>query len=340
MAKNIILCSDGTGNADIKGRGTNVFKLFEAVDLNEHRVNPLLDQQLAFYDPLTRLPNRLLLMERLQHALATEHRSGRGGALMFIDLDNFKTLNDTLSHGMGDLLLQPIYHAQMAKEAGHFDIGDVVEAITEKLIRRHPHVFGDVVADGADDAQNRWEAIKVRERAAKAARKGDAWLADRVYSAVPATDFGRAQEVAIGPLSGKSNVVWWLERRGLPVSDAAVRERLRRASAARHGRDAAAVDRELAAAFARIDRSHQAIRSQSQPGQAGAGVVKDAAIVTDDDTKSRAGRKRRRNEHRRPKPRRAAAHQATLIELATSEAGASRDESKRTETNGQDESRP
>jgi 2-isopropylmalate synthase len=63
----------------------------------------------------------------------------------------------------------------------------------------------------------------------KAARKGDAWLADRVYSAVPATDFGRAQEVAIGPLSGKSNVVWWLERRGLPVSDAAVAAVLARA---------------------------------------------------------------------------------------------------------------
>jgi uncharacterized protein (DUF2235 family) len=50
MAKNIILCSDGTGNRDIKGRGTNVFKLFEAVDLNDHRMNPALDQQLAFYD--------------------------------------------------------------------------------------------------------------------------------------------------------------------------------------------------------------------------------------------------------------------------------------------------
>jgi uncharacterized protein (DUF2235 family) len=50
MAKNIILCSDGTGNADIKGRGTNVFKLFEAVDLNEYRTNPTLDAQLAFYD--------------------------------------------------------------------------------------------------------------------------------------------------------------------------------------------------------------------------------------------------------------------------------------------------
>lgn len=50
MAKNIILCSDGTGNRDIKGRGTNVFKLFEAVDLNDHRTSPSLDQQLAFYD--------------------------------------------------------------------------------------------------------------------------------------------------------------------------------------------------------------------------------------------------------------------------------------------------
>jgi hypothetical protein len=50
MAKNIVVCSDGTGNQDIKGRGTNVFKLFEAVDLNEHRTDPALDTQLAFYD--------------------------------------------------------------------------------------------------------------------------------------------------------------------------------------------------------------------------------------------------------------------------------------------------
>ncbi|MEQ1871370.1 MAG: DUF2235 domain-containing protein [Vicinamibacterales bacterium] len=50
MAKHIVLCSDGTGNIDIKGRGTNVFKLFEAIDLNEHRTNLDLDAQLAFYD--------------------------------------------------------------------------------------------------------------------------------------------------------------------------------------------------------------------------------------------------------------------------------------------------
>lgn len=86
-----------------------------------------------------------------------------------IEREDFADLREEL----GDLLLQPIYHAQMAKEAGEFDIGDVVYSITEKLIRRHPHVFGEVVADGANDAQDRWEAIKVAERAAKAERRGN-----------------------------------------------------------------------------------------------------------------------------------------------------------------------
>ena len=66
----------------------------------EHEINSL-----AFYDPLTRLPNRRLLLDRLKQALASSVRSGRGCALLFIDLDDFKTLNDTLGHGMGDLLL-------------------------------------------------------------------------------------------------------------------------------------------------------------------------------------------------------------------------------------------
>jgi diguanylate cyclase (GGDEF)-like protein/PAS domain S-box-containing protein len=65
-------------------------------------------RNLAFYDPLTRLPNRRLLMDRLQHAIATSARTGRDGALLFIDLDNFKSLNDTLGHDKGDLLLQQV----------------------------------------------------------------------------------------------------------------------------------------------------------------------------------------------------------------------------------------
>lgn len=90
-----------------------------------------------------------------------------------------------LREELGDLLLQPIYHAQLAKELGQFDIGDVIFGITEKLIRRHPHVFGDLDANDAEAAQARWEAIKVEERARKAERKGE--LTPSVLDDVPST---------------------------------------------------------------------------------------------------------------------------------------------------------
>lgn len=90
-----------------------------------------------------------------------------------------------LREELGDLLLQPVYHAQMAKEAGYFDLGDVVQAITEKLIRRHPHVFGDLDANDSKAAKLRWDAIKAEERAVKAARKGD--VVPSVLDDVPST---------------------------------------------------------------------------------------------------------------------------------------------------------
>jgi diguanylate cyclase (GGDEF)-like protein/PAS domain S-box-containing protein len=65
-------------------------------------------EQLAFYDPLTQLPNRRLLLDRLRLALNAVKRSGRVGALLFIDLDNFKSLNDTLGHDKGDRLLEAV----------------------------------------------------------------------------------------------------------------------------------------------------------------------------------------------------------------------------------------
>lgn len=77
-----------------------------------------------------------------------------------------------LCEELGDLLLQPVYHAQMASEAGLFSFEDVVEAITTKLIRRHPHVFGDVAAHDAGMAKGRWDAVKADERVAKAKAKG------------------------------------------------------------------------------------------------------------------------------------------------------------------------
>jgi len=77
-------------------------------DITERKVAEEEIRNLAFYDPLTQLPNRRLLLDRLPQALAARARSGNEGALMFIDLDNFKMLNDTLGHDIGDILLQQV----------------------------------------------------------------------------------------------------------------------------------------------------------------------------------------------------------------------------------------
>jgi ATP diphosphatase len=78
---------------------------------------------------------------------------------------------DDLREELGDLLLQVVYHARMAEEEGDFTFADVVEAITAKMIRRHPHVFGDETARGAGMAKGMWERIKAGEKAEKAARR-------------------------------------------------------------------------------------------------------------------------------------------------------------------------
>jgi len=78
------------------------------IDITERKAAEEKIQYLAFYDPLTRLPNRRLLIDRLQQAFASSARSGREGALLLIDLDDFKILNDTLGHQIGDLLLQQV----------------------------------------------------------------------------------------------------------------------------------------------------------------------------------------------------------------------------------------
>ncbi|MDK4737453.1 nucleoside triphosphate pyrophosphohydrolase [Rhizobium sp. CB3171] len=82
---------------------------------------------------------------------------------------------DDLCEELGDLLLQVVFHARMAEEAGEFSFGDVVEAITRKMIRRHPHVFAVSGADTPDAVKLQWEEIKAeekRERAERRARRG------------------------------------------------------------------------------------------------------------------------------------------------------------------------
>ena len=68
---------------------------------------------------------------------------------------------------LGDLLLQVVFHAQMAEERGSFNFDQIVKTITDKLIRRHPHVFGDVVVQDVDGVWNQWEAIKLKEKIGK-----------------------------------------------------------------------------------------------------------------------------------------------------------------------------
>ena len=68
---------------------------------------------------------------------------------------------------LGDLLLQVVFHARMAEEAGHFAFADVVDAISEKMLRRHPHVFGDATVEDADAQTVAWEEHKRQERLAR-----------------------------------------------------------------------------------------------------------------------------------------------------------------------------
>lgn len=84
---------------------------------------------------------------------------------------------------LGDLLLQVVYHSQMAAEAGHFTLDDVVRGISDKMVDRHPHVFGDASRDKSAEQQTRdWEAAKAAERAASA----DKGTLDGVARALPA----------------------------------------------------------------------------------------------------------------------------------------------------------
>jgi ATP diphosphatase len=76
-----------------------------------------------------------------------------------------------LKEELGDLLLQVVFHARMAEEQGAFDFGGVVEAITAKLIRRHPHVFGDNRSSTPQAVEGLWERIKAQEKTEKGARQ-------------------------------------------------------------------------------------------------------------------------------------------------------------------------
>jgi ATP diphosphatase len=90
-----------------------------------------------------------------------------------------------LKEELGDLLLQVVFHARMAEELGAFDVGDVVEVLTAKLIRRHPHVFGDEGSQTPRAVEGLWERIKAQEKAARGGAE-DAGALAGVPVALPA----------------------------------------------------------------------------------------------------------------------------------------------------------
>src|SRR5919109_3055504 len=88
---------------------------------------------------------------------------------------------------LGDLLFQAVFYAQMAREAGTFTMADVLEALNDKMVKRHPHVFGDVEVADAAEQTHAWERQKAEERAAAAAARGQKPSAlDGVTGSLPA----------------------------------------------------------------------------------------------------------------------------------------------------------
>ena len=94
-----------------EGQVTNYVAIFS--DITERKASEDHVRHLAHHDALTNLPNRMLLMERLSHALAHAHRHGQRVAVMFLDLDRFKNINDTLGHTVGDQLLKSVAGAPL-----------------------------------------------------------------------------------------------------------------------------------------------------------------------------------------------------------------------------------
>ncbi len=119
---------------------------------------------------------------------------------------------DDLTDELGDLLLQVAFHAQMGQEAGKFDFGDVVQAITSKLVRRHPHVFGDTRDLAPEAVKALWGQIKAQEKAERATRRAQAGLpaegTGRTLDGVPVTMPALTRALKLQEKAGKVGFDW------------------------------------------------------------------------------------------------------------------------------------
>lgn len=114
---------------------------------------------------------------------------------------------DDLREELGDLLLQVVFHARMAQEQGAFDFGDVVDSITRKLIRRHPHVFGDVRGLSPDEVKGLWDKIKAEEKAERRAN-GKAGNETGALAGIPAGLPALMRALKLQQKAGKVGFDW------------------------------------------------------------------------------------------------------------------------------------
>jgi ATP diphosphatase len=121
-------------------------------------------------------------------------------------------VTEDLREELGDLLLQVVFHARMAEEAGLFDFGGVVEAITSKLVRRHPHVFGEARALSPDEVKTVWGRIKAEEKQAKlapeAANGGRAERTSSALDGVPLALPALSRALKLQEKAGKVGFDW------------------------------------------------------------------------------------------------------------------------------------
>ena len=109
---------------------------------------------------------------------------------------------------LGDLLLQVVFHTRMAQEQGAFDFDGVVEAITEKLIRRHPHVFGDARNLSPKQVEGLWDRIKAEEKAERAVHDGRAGEETGALAGVPVTMTALTRALKLQDKAGKVGFDW------------------------------------------------------------------------------------------------------------------------------------
>jgi MazG family protein len=137
-----------------------------------------------------------------------------------------------LCEELGDLMLQPVFYAQMASEAGLFNIADSLNAINQKLIRRHPHVFADTKVENSDDVLTNWDAIKATEK--EGTPQG---LLDSVNRAQPAL----MESIQISKKAAKAGFEWPTYEDVL----AKLTEEVNELSEARASQDQAAIESEI-----------------------------------------------------------------------------------------------